>query len=54
MNRWLQTKRYRCPACWSMYLHDKAYRHQLFDCPRRPTLTGSKGTQHGTATKAPL
>lgn len=39
MNYWLQTKMYRCPACRAVYLHDKAYAHACFICPRRPSAT---------------
>ncbi len=35
MNRWLQTKQYECPQCGARYLHDKAYRHSCFECPKR-------------------
>lgn len=36
MNRWLQTKRYRCPSCQAGYLHDRAHRHHCYECPARP------------------
>jgi transcription initiation factor IIE alpha subunit len=37
MNRWLQKKLYACPKCGASYVHDKAYRHSLFECPKRAT-----------------
>ncbi|MDZ4734663.1 MAG: hypothetical protein SGJ16_13890 [Nitrospirota bacterium] len=39
MNSWLQTRRFTCPRCGQQYLHDQAYRHDLFDCSnRRPMV----------------
>jgi predicted RNA-binding Zn-ribbon protein involved in translation (DUF1610 family) len=38
MNRWLQTKRYQCPSCGAIYLHDRAHHHAVFECPNRPTM----------------
>lgn len=35
MNRWLQTRLYTCPKCGMSYVHDKGYRHALFECPKR-------------------
>ena len=47
MNRWVQSKRYRYPKCRATYLHDRAYHHQLFQCPKRtrapqPVTKGDK------------
>lgn len=36
MNRWRQTKRYRCPKCNASYLHDEAHFHHCYACPARP------------------
>jgi transcription initiation factor IIE alpha subunit len=35
MNRWLQTRVFTCPRCQETYMHDRAYRHQLFQCAKR-------------------
>ena len=35
MNHWMQTRQYTCPRCQAAYLHDKAYHHALFRCPKR-------------------
>jgi hypothetical protein len=35
MNRWLQTRQFTCPKCQATYTHDRAYAHQLFQCPHR-------------------
>jgi len=35
MNNWLQTKLYVCVRCGASYLHDRAYQHDLFRCPKR-------------------
>lgn len=43
MNLWLQTKQYECPACGVTYLHDKAYRHASFDCPKRAAIVQGDG-----------
>jgi transcription initiation factor IIE alpha subunit len=37
MNLWKQTKLYTCPKCGASYVHDRAYAHQLFQCPKRDT-----------------
>ncbi len=37
-NRWIQTRRYRCPNCHTLYLHDHAHRHQCYECPNQPAL----------------
>jgi len=44
MNRWMQTKLYRCPKCEEMRLHDRMYHHALFQCVKRerPGIAGSK------------
>lgn len=36
MNRWLQSKEYRCSSCGAQYLHDRAYQHAVYQCPARP------------------
>lgn len=36
MNRWLQTKQYRCSKCLTVYLHDQAHAHACHECPLRP------------------
>lgn len=38
MNRWLQTKEYTCPDCGVKYLHDKAFWHAVYYCPKRHEL----------------
>jgi len=35
MNHWLQTRQYMCRRCRVVYLHDKAYFHDLFLCLMR-------------------
>jgi transcription initiation factor IIE alpha subunit len=35
MNHWLQTKLFTCQTCGARYTHDRAYRHDVFDCPNR-------------------
>jgi len=35
MNRWLQTRLFTCSKCRANYLHDHAYRHELFNCLNR-------------------
>ena len=35
MNPWRQTKLYTCTQCGATYVHDKAYAHNQFECPRR-------------------
>ncbi|QPD04923.1 MAG: hypothetical protein Nkreftii_002697 [Candidatus Nitrospira kreftii] len=47
MNLWRQTKRYQCPACGAVYLHDQAYVHAAFKCVYRARSAG-KGTYPGT------
>ena len=32
MNRWLQTRLFRCPMCGVAYLHDKAFAHAVYRC----------------------
>lgn len=41
MNNWLQRRIYKCPACGAEYLHDRGYRHQLFNCSARRVLATS-------------
>ena len=40
MNRWLQTKRYRCSGCGVRCLHDQMYLHVVFHCPKRRAING--------------
>lgn len=42
MNRWLQSKEYTCQHCGARYVHDRAYEHSLFRCPRREDRMLSK------------
>lgn len=41
-------KIYTCPLCHATYLHDQAYRHAVYECPKRAErLTLTKGGTHG-------
>lgn len=33
MNRWLQSKQFRCHRCGALYLHDEGHRHACHECP---------------------
>lgn len=33
--RYLGPRVFRCPVCGADYEHDGAYRHELYECPKR-------------------
>jgi hypothetical protein len=54
MNNWLQKKVYRCPACGAEYVHDKAYFHSLFECPKRKRSASVESCGRADLAHAPL
>jgi hypothetical protein len=53
MNRWLQSKQFVCPKCKAVYTHDKAYRHEQFECPHRHQARPAPGEARHPPAPAP-
>ena len=44
-NKWLQSRIFTCPmpTCSATYTHDRAYQHELFQCPMRNEKAVERG-----------
>lgn len=51
MNLWKQSKQFVCPRCGESYIHDRAYKHSLFSCPKRQRA-GAPMTKHDPVGRA--
>jgi len=42
-------KQYECQRCRTLVPHDQMYRHELFECPKRPGCSSSSEKREGSA-----